>query len=89
MWMGGGAHWGGMHHSVDWIETTSASVDLADSIYTTSASIASIGTSLLSIETTCFHRFHRHLFLAAGPGFFSGPCWHPVWTPWGRRWRWV
>ena len=25
----------------------------------------------------------------AGPGFFGGPCWRPVWTPWGRRWRWV
>ena len=32
-------------------------------------------------------RFHRHIFLAAGPGFVGGPCWHPVWTPWGRRWR--
>jgi hypothetical protein len=27
------------------------------------------------------------LFLAGGPGFVGGPCWRPVWTPWGRRWR--
>ena len=73
MVMGGGAHWAGMRHF--------SRFDRDDFRFRR--------FSRFDRDDFRFHHFHRHFFLAAGPGFFGGPCWRPVWTPWGRRWRWV
>jgi hypothetical protein len=86
MGMRGGAHWAGVHHFSrfdrdDFRFRRFSRFDRDDFRFRR--------FSRFDRDDFRFRHFHRHFFLAAGPGFFGGPCWRPVWTPWGRRWRWV
>jgi hypothetical protein len=84
--MGGGAHWGGMHHFARFDRDDRfrrfSRFDRDDFRFRRFHHFARFDR-----DDFRFRHFHRHFFLAAGPGFSGGPCWRPVWTPWGRRWR--